>query len=151
MANTFTSLHYHVVFSTRNREPWIKPLIEQRIWAFLGGIARENKMKAITIGGVEDHLHLLLAIPPTLTVSKALQLLKGGSSAWIKQTFPGMRRFGWQDGYGAFTVSKSQIPQVTAYIQVQRKHHRKKTFQEEFKAFLKKHDIEYDERICGDE
>ena len=151
MANTFTSLHYHVLFSTRNREPWIKPLIEQRIWAFLGGIARENKMKAITIGGVEDHLHLLLAIPPTLTVSKALQLLKGGSSAWIKQTFPGMRRFGWQDGYGAFTVSKSQIPQVTAYIQVQRKHHRKKTFQEEFKAFLKKHDIEYDERICGDE
>jgi len=146
MANTFTSLHYHVVFSTRNRKPWIKPLIEQRIWAFLGGIARENKMKAITIGGVEDHLHLLLAIPPTLTVSKALQLLKGGSSAWIKQTFPGMRRFGWQDGYGAFTVSKSQIPQVTAYIQVQRKHHRKKTFQEEFKAFLKKHDIEYDER-----
>ena len=146
MANTFTSLHYHVVFSTRNREPWIKPLIEQRIWAFLGGIARENKMKAITIGGVEDHLHLLLAIPPTLTISKALQLLKGGSSAWIKQTFPAMRRFGWQDGYGAFTVSKSQIPQVTDYIQVQRKHHRKKTFQEEFKALLKKHDIEYDER-----
>ena len=88
MANTFTSLHYHVVFSTRNREPWIKPLIEQPIWAFLGGIAQENKMKAIAIGAVEDHLHLLLAIPPTLTVSKALQLLKGGSSAWIKQTFP---------------------------------------------------------------
>ena len=106
-------------------------------------------MKAVTIGGVEDHLHLLLAIPPTLTVSKALQLLKGGSSAWIKQTFPGMRRFGWQDGYGAFTVSKSSVPEVVDYIKDQRQRHRKKTFQEEFKAFLKKHDIEYDERYLG--
>ena len=146
MSNTYTSLHYHVVFSTKNREPWFKQDIEQRIWAFLGGIARKNKMTAAIIGGVEDHVHLLVDVPPTLTVSKALQLIKGASSAWIKEAIPGTRKFAWQDGYGAFSVSKSQIPEVVAYIKRQREHHRKKTFQEEFRAFLAKHEIEFDER-----
>ncbi len=117
MANTFTSLHYHVIFSTKHREPWITHDLEERVWKFLGGIARENGMKALLIGGMPDHVHLALALPPAQSVSKALQLLKGGSSKWIKDALPQMRGFAWQDGYGAFTVSKSNLPEVTAYIQ----------------------------------
>jgi putative transposase len=146
MANTFTSLHYHLIFSTKNREPWISHDIEERIWKFLGGIARENGMKALQIGGMPDHVHVILGLPPTQTVSKTMQLLKGGSSKWIKETFPRMRGFGWQDGYGAFTVSKSNLPEAIKYVQDQREHHRVKSFQEENLAFLIRHGIEYDER-----
>jgi REP element-mobilizing transposase RayT len=146
MANTFTCLHYHVIFSTKNREPWISRDIEERLWRFLGGIARENGMKALQIGGMPDHVHLALALPPTQTVSKALQLLKGGSSKWIKDALPDLRGFAWQDGYAAFCVSKSNLPEVIAYIQNQREHHRTKSFHDEFLSFLKRHEIEFDER-----
>ncbi len=150
MPNTYTSLYYHVVFSTKNREPWITHDIEERIWKFIGGIARENKMKAMLVGEMPDHLHLALGIPPTLAVSNALQLLKGGSSKWIKDTFPKMRGFAWQDGYGAFTVSKSNLPDVLAYIKNQREHHSAKTFKEEFLAFLIRHEVEYKEQYLWD-
>jgi REP element-mobilizing transposase RayT len=146
MANTYTSLHYHIVFSTKNREPHIANEIKDRVWGFLGAIARENKMKALCIGGMAEHIHLLIMAPPTMSLSKMVQLLKGGSSKWIHDTFPQMRNFSWQDGYGAFTVSKSQIAEIIQYIEGQREHHRVKTFQEEYLAFLKKHAIEYDER-----
>ena len=150
MANTFTSLHYHVIFSTTNREPWIRPDIESRVWSYLGGIARENDMKAILIGGIENHIHLLLGLPPTVAVSKAVQLIKGGSSAWLKDTFPWARGFGWQDGYGAFTVSKSLVPEAENYIRNQREHHRVKTFEEEYRAVLEKHEIRFEERYLFD-
>jgi len=150
MANTYTSLHYHIVFSTKNRTRWIMPEIEQRIWAYLGGIAKENKMKPIQIGGVEDHVHVLLGAPAVLAPSKIAQLIKGGSTGWIHDTFPMMKGFGWQDGYGAFTVSKSNVPEVAAYILDQRVHHRVKSFQEEYLLLLKKHGIEYDERYLWD-
>lgn len=150
MANTYTSLHYHIVFSTKNRERWITPDIEQRIWAYLGGIARENKMMPIQIGGVEDHVHLLLGASPTLAPSKIAQMIKGGSSNWIHDTFPQLKSFAWQDGYGAFTVSKSNMPDVTVYIQGQRGHHRIKSFQEEYRALLQRHEIEYQERYLWD-
>ena len=150
MANTFTSLHCHVIFSTKNREPWLRADIEERVWAYLGGIARENNIKPVMIGGIENHLHILLGIPPTLAVSHAVKLIKGGSSAWIKEQFPGLRGFGWQDGYGAFSVSKSLVPDVTEYIRTQREHHRVKSFEEEYRAFLAKHEIAYDERYVFD-
>src|SRR5215467_5814313 len=124
MANTYTSLHYHVIFSTKNRERWISQVIEQRVWEYLGGIARENDMKALQIGGVEDHVHLVIGIPATLAVSHALKLLKGGSSKWIHETFPELAQFQWQDGYGAFTVSKSQLSEVVDYVARQREHHK---------------------------
>ena len=146
MANTFVSLHYHIIFSTKNREPWISRDIEERVWKFLGGIARQNGMIALQVGGMPDHVHIILGLPATQTVSKAIQLLKGGSSKWIKETFPRMRGFGWQDGYGAFTVSKSNLPDVIEYVQDQREHHRVKSFQEEYLAFLIRHGIEYNER-----
>jgi REP element-mobilizing transposase RayT len=146
MANTYTSLHYHIVFGTKNREPWITPDIEQRIWAYLGGIARENGATPVKIGGVEDHVHIILGMPATLAPSKAVQLLKGGSSKWVHDTFPALAGFGWQDGYGAFTVSKSNLPEVIQYVEGQREHHRAKTFQEEYRAFLDKCGVGYDER-----
>ncbi len=150
MANTYTSLHYHLVFSTKKRERWIVPEIEQRIWAYLGGIAKENKMTPIQIGGVEDHVHLLLGASPVMAPSKIAQLIKGGSSAWIHDTFPNMKAFAWQDGYGAFTVSRSNVDDVAAYIRGQREHHRLKTFQEEYIAFLQKHGVQYDEKYVWD-
>ncbi|HEV8711210.1 MAG TPA: IS200/IS605 family transposase [Candidatus Binatia bacterium] len=146
MANTYTSLHYHITFSTKNRERWITPDIEQRIWTYLGGIARENGIVPLKIGGIEDQVHLVLGMPPTLALSKMVQLLKGGSSKWIHDTFPALRGCGWQDGYGAFTVSKSNLPEVLKYVENQRTHHHTRTFQEEFRALLDRHGIEYNER-----
>ncbi len=146
MANTFTSLHYHVVFSTKNREPWIRQDIEQRVWAYLGGIAKDNDLKPVRFGGIENHVHLLVGIPPSIAVSKAVQLLKGGSSKWMKESFPEAAGFGWQDGYAAFTVSRSQIPEIETYILKQRDHHSVKSFEEEYRTFLDRHDITYDER-----
>ena len=150
MANTFTSLNYHVIFSTKNREALIAHDIEERIWQFLGGIAREKGMKALHVGGMPDHVHMALSIPARLSVSEALQLLKGGSSGWIKNTFPQLGNFAWQDGYGAFTVSKSNLPDVITYIRNQGDHHRAKTFKEEFLNFLVRHEVEYDERYLWD-
>src|SRR4051794_24602261 len=102
MANTFTCLHYHVIFSTKNREPWIQPTMQDRVWSYLAGIAQANKMNPIQIGGMADHVHLVLGLPTTLSISDATQLIKGGSSKWMKEELPGMRGFGWQDGYAAF-------------------------------------------------
>lgn len=150
MANTYTSLHYHIIFSTKNREPWIRQDLEPRVWSYLGGIARENDMKALLIGGIENHVHLLLGVPPVLAVSKAVQLIKGGSSKWMKESLPSLNGFGWQDGYAAFTVSKSHVPEVETYIRGQRNHHRLKSFEEEYRALLDRHEIQYDERYVFD-
>lgn len=150
MANTYTSLHYHLIFSTKNREPWLRPDIEQRVWSYLGGIARENDLKPRLIGGVDDHIHMLMSMPPTITVSEALKRIKGGLSGWVKENFPGCPGFGWQDGYGAFAVSKSAIPEVEDYIRDQREHHRVKTFKDEYRSFLDKHGVEYKEEYLWD-
>ena len=147
---SYVSSYYHCVFSTKERRPLITPALRERLWPFLGGIARQNKMKAIEIGGVEDHVHILLSLPATMAISKALQLIKGGSSKWVHETFPEHRLFSWQEGYGAFSVSESRVDSIIHYIKGQEEHHRKMTFQEEFRALLKKHRIEYDERYLWD-
>ncbi len=147
---SYVSSYFHCVFSTKERRPLIAPALRDRLWPFLGGIARQNKMKAIEIGGVEDHVHILLSLPSTLPVSKALQLIKGGSSKWVHETFPEHRLFAWQEKYGAFSVSVSQLDKIIQYIKGQEEHHRKLTFQDEFLELLKKHRIEYDERYLWD-
>jgi putative transposase len=146
VANTYTSLHYHIIFSTKNRVAQLTREMEQRVWAYLGGIMRKHKMTALQVGGIEDHIHALVLARPNYAPSQIAQFLKGDSSKWIHQEFPTLRDFAWQDGYGAFTVSKSNLTDVVRYIQEQREHHRKKTFQQEYLEFLQKHDIEYDER-----
>ncbi len=143
---SYVSSYFHCVFSTKERRPLITPALRNRLWPFLGGIARQNKMKAIEIGGVEDHVHILLSLPSTMAISKALQLMKGGSSKWVHETFPEHRLFAWQEEYGAFSVSVSQLDKTIEYIKGQEAHHRRITFQEEFLALLKKHRIEYDQR-----
>lgn len=146
MANTYTSLHYHFTFSTKNREPWITQAIEDRVWAYIGGVARAHQMTAIQIGGIENHIHALVMARPTASPSQIAQYLKGDTSKWIHEEFRNLRGFEWQDGYGGFTVSKSQIPDVVKYIKNQRKHHRKRTFEEEYLELLQKHGVDYDGR-----
>jgi REP element-mobilizing transposase RayT len=150
MANTYCAVHIHYVFSTKNRLPLLVSPLKERIWAFMGGIAQENKMKALCIGGMADHVHLLISIPTTLSISKAIQLIKGGTSAWIHTTFPEMGSFAWQEEYGAFSVSVSNLADTQAYIENQEEHHRGKSFQEEYLAFLTRHGIAYDEKYLWD-
>jgi len=116
----------------------------------MGGIARKNDMKALAIGGIEDHVHLLLSLPSTLTIAKAIQQVKGASSKWVHETFREHEHFAWQEGYGAFSIGVSQVDRTIGYIESQAKHHRKTSFQEEFLAFLRKHGIRYDERYLWD-
>jgi putative transposase len=146
MANTYTALYYHIVFSTKNRVAYIKPEIESRLWAYIGGVARAHKITALQVGGTEDHIHALVMAPAAFSPSQIAQYLKGDSSKWIHEEFPELRGFAWQDGYGAFTVSKSNLPDVIRYIESQREHHHQRTFQEEYLDFLNKHGIDYDER-----
>ena len=146
MPHSYLSCLMHCVFSTSQRQKFISRDLQRRLWPFMGGIARENNLKALAIGGIEDHVHLLLSLPATMPVAKAIQLIKGGSSKWIHDQFPEHRDFAWQEGYGAFSVGISQIEATVNYIQTQREHHRKRTFEEEFLSFLKRHGIEYDER-----
>ena len=114
--------------------------------AISGRHCPENHLKALMVGGMEDHTHVLISLPATVPIAKAMQLLKGGSSKWIHETFPEQKGFGWQDKYGAFRVSVSQLDTVIRYIQNQAEHHRIKTFQEELVELLKRHGIDYDER-----
>ncbi|QDS96814.1 IS200/IS605 family transposase [Adhaeretor mobilis] len=146
MAHTYCNALYHCVFSTKDRRKTIPPELQERLWPYLGGIARDNKFKALSVGGVEDHVHILLSLPTTMTISKAMQLVKGGSSKWIHDEFPEHRDFAWQEGFGAFTIGISQIEPTRKYIAKQAAHHQKTTFQDEFLAILKKHEIEYDPR-----
>ncbi len=146
MSHTFVNALFHCVFSTKGRRPTITPALQERLWPLMGGVARERGIKALTIGGVEDHVHLLLSLPTTMSVAQAIQLIKGASSKWAHETFPEQNWFAWQEGYGAFTIGVSQTDATLAYIRSQPERHRQTTFQEEFRMFLKKHGIEYDER-----
>jgi REP element-mobilizing transposase RayT len=131
----------HCVFSTKERRSWLTANIRERLWPYLGGIARENDMKALAIGGVADHVHLLLSLPSTLSISKAMQLLKGNSSKWLRETFPELLHedFAWQEGFGAFSIGVSGVKDTIRYIQTQEEHHLQRSFREELEMFLKKH------------
>ena len=144
MSHTYVSQLTHVVFSTKERRPAIREDMRLRLWSFLGGIARQNEFKTIAVGGTDNHIHILLSLSATMPLAKAVQLLKGGSSKWLNETIK--PRFEWQQGYGAFSVSISQQDQTVAYINTQQEHHRKRNFEDEFIAFLKKHKIDYDAR-----
>ena len=134
----------HCVFSTKNRCNLIPAELQSDLWAFVGGIARKNGFKTLIVGGTENHLHVLLSLPASITLAKAMQLIKGVSSHWMNENHA--KKFAWQEGYGAFTIGISQKADTIAYIRSQAEHHRKQSFEEEFVAFLKKHDMEYDPR-----
>ncbi len=147
--HSFVSCLMHVVFSTKDRRPFITPELQERLWPYLGGIARENKMRAILVGGVADHTHILLSLPSTLAISKAVQLIKGNSSKWVHETFPQHAVFEWQEGYRAFSLGVSGIEATVAYIENQAEHHRRRTFQEELKVILDKHGMVYEDWMLG--
>jgi putative transposase len=142
MSHTYISSLIHCVFSTKNRRDLIAEEIRPQLWAFIGGIARKNGFKALIVGGIANHVHVLLSLPAVLPLSKAMQLIKGASSHWMNENHT--RDFAWQEGYGAFTVGISQKDQTISYIRRQPEHHKKRSFEEEFVTFLKKHGVEYD-------
>jgi putative transposase len=150
MSHTYSNCLVHYVFSTKHREPHLSSELRSRVWPFLGGIARENGFHTIEVGGHTDHVHALIILPATLTVARAVQLMKGGSSKFVHQTFPTVRGFAWQEGYGAFTIGASAIDQTVAYIRSQEEHHRLHTFKEEYIAFLEKNGVAYDPRYVFD-
>ena len=142
MSNSYTSQLIHCVFGTKERQRLITPELQTRLFPYLGGIARENKMKLLAAGGIEDHVHLLLSLSKTLGIAKAMQLLKGGSSKWIHDNFPEHRRFEWQKGYGAFSISMGDEKRTLDYINNQEFHHRKRDFKTEFLHFLQRNEVE---------
>jgi REP element-mobilizing transposase RayT len=146
MSRTYTSLLNHVVFSTKGREPMLIPVLRERLFPYMGGIVRHLEGVALLINGVADHVHALVSLPATVTVAEFVSKLKSNSSRWIHETFPEHRQFAWQSGYAAFSVSVSQKQAVMDYIAGQEEHHRKVSFTEEVIAFLRKHEIQYDER-----
>jgi putative transposase len=143
MAHSYTRNHIHLVFSTKERRNTISKELRPRLWAYLGGICKNHEMIALAIGGTENHIHILFHLSPMLALAKAVQLLKGNSSKWIGEQ--GIE-FAWQEGYGAFSVSSSNLEAVTRYIRNQEAHHRKYSFEDEFRSLLKKHGAEYDPR-----
>ncbi len=147
MAGTFTSLNYHIVFSTKDRFPFINPNLQSRLYEYIGGIIRSENTVLLEIGGIADHVHLLLRSRPTPSLSDQLRIIKSKSSRWVHDHFPALEKFAWQDGYGAFTVSMSNLGRVSAYIRNQEEHHRTRTFKDEFLRFLEAHKIDYDERF----
>jgi putative transposase len=149
MPQSYTCLHYHIVFSTKDRTPTITPEIRPRLWEYLAGIVRAQKGIPIQIGGTHDHIHLLVTLRQDLALSVFLRELKAGSSGWVHDTFP-TAEFWWQAGYGAFTVSHSALEAVKAYIANQDEHHAKQTFQDEFRALLVRHGIAFDEKYLWD-
>jgi REP-associated tyrosine transposase len=145
--HSFISSLHHCVFATKGREPLLIPGIRERLWQYLGGVARENGIKALAIGGVADHVHVLLSLPATMPLSKAMQLLKGNSSKWIHETFPKLASFAWQEGYAAFSIGVSGIEETRAYIRNQEEHHRTRTYREEVIVFLKRHGLPFDDAM----
>ena len=147
MAGTYYQLHVHYIFSTKYRQNQILPEHEKRLWSYIIGIGDNKGIPVVAVGGISDHLHILVSLPTTVTVAKAVKEIKGCSSKWMNDTFyTSTREFRWQSGYGAFCVCKSRLDNVVRYIHNQKKHHEKMTFKEEFLRFLNKYEIEYDAR-----
>ena len=146
MSSSYCNLLYHIVFSTKNREPWLTPQIRSRTHRYLGGAIRDEGGIAMIINGTADHVHILAKLRQDKAISKAIGELKANSSGWISRMFKDKAGFAWQEGYGAFTVSESLLSKVHRYIERQEEHHRSVSFLEEFKVILKAHGLPFDER-----
>jgi len=146
MGRTYTSLTFHAIFSTKYRRKIILPSFRSNLYEYIGGIVRNKKGVLLEINGIEDHVHLMAGFPPAIAVSDMLRFIKSNSSKWVNELSDNQLTsdFAWQPGFGAFTVSYSQQIQVANYIRNQERHHRKRTFQDEFLAMLRAHNIEFD-------
>lgn len=150
MASTLTNLLYHIVFSTKNREPIITAPIRENLYKYIGGIIRGEGGALLEIGGTTDHVHLVVRFKSEPSVATMIKIIKSKSSKWLNEQPKRPGRFEWQRGYAAFTVSVSQLSKVRAYVRNQQQHHRRKTFQEELREILDKHGVAYEERYIWD-
>jgi REP element-mobilizing transposase RayT len=150
MAGTYTKLYFHVVFSTKHRKPFIHSDLEGELQKYIAGTIRNLGGSCIEINGTSDHVHLLILLPPKLALSDVLRDIKANSSKWIHEKFPLLAAFGWQDGFSAFSVSTSQVPDVIDYIRNQKDHHKERDFKAELLTLLQRHGVEYDERYLWD-
>jgi putative transposase len=144
--STFTKLIYHIIFSTKNRYPLIQNTFQKRLYEYIGGIIRAQDGHLIEIGGIEDHVHILVALSPKKSLSDTIRDIKANASRWSNELPEATQRFEWQKGYGAFTVSYSQVEHVRKYIQNQREHHQTKTFKEEYIRYLELHNITFERK-----
>ena len=146
MANTYTQIHIHVIFAVQNRISLIQKQWRDELYKYISGIIANSGHKLLQIGGMPDHIHVLLGMRPTQSLSDLMQNIKGGSSFWINQKQLVMGKFSWQEGYGAFSYGKSQIDDVAKYIQHQENHHKKRNFADEYLELLKLFEVKFDER-----
>jgi putative transposase len=150
MPQSFASVHLHLIFSTKHRQPFLTPPFAFRVYEYLGGTVRGSGCVPLAIGGMPDHVHLLVGMGREISIADLIKTIKAASSRWIHDTFPELGGFAWQAGYGAFSVSGNRIERVKGYIAGQAVHHRIRTFQEEYRDFLARHEIEWDERYVWD-
>jgi REP element-mobilizing transposase RayT len=151
MAQSLAKILLHVVFSTKERRPFRKDQsLREELHRYLGGILTNLDCQPLVIGGIEDHVHLLFAHSRTATVAEVVKELKRGSTVWLKTKSPALSDFAWQNGYGVFSIGQSQVEDVRAYIAGQEEHHRKISFQEEFRRLLQRYEIAFDERYVWD-
>ncbi len=150
MGQSLVKNYVHLIFSTKHRAPLILPPVELELHSYLGGICNHLDCQVLKVGGYTDHVHILCMLSKKIALMKLLEELKSHSSKWIKTKGVKYGNFYWQAGYGAFSVNPSEIDRVIAYIANQHEHHRKKTFQEEYRAFLTKYNVEYEEKYVWD-
>jgi len=146
MANTYTQIHIHAIFAVQNRLSIIKDEWQNDLYSYITGIVTNHGHKMMQINGMPDHVHMLIGLHPVQSLSELMKYVKQDSTKWINQNRFINGRFSWQEGFGAFSHSKSQIPGVIKYIREQEEHHRKRTFREEYTDFLEKFDVDFDER-----
>ncbi len=147
MTHTYRNHHFHLIWSTKNRENLIHQDFQNRLYSYIGGIVRENKGLLLEIGGIANHVHLLIGLESLDQYSEIIRKIKGGSSLWINKEISLPTKFAWQEGYGSFCVSYSMLSAVRTYIQNQEEHHKHQTFEQEYLKFLKLHEIQYDKRF----
>ena len=150
MGQSLIKNYIHIVFSTKDVKPLITPSIEKDLHAYIGAICKELDCQALIVGGYTDHIHILCMLSKKTALMTLVQKIKANSSKWVKSKDESLKMFSWQNGYGAFSINPSQTKIVTEYIKNQHEHHKKKTFKDEYLAFLRKYNIEYDERYLWD-
>ena len=150
MPQSLSSILIHLVFSTKNREPFITPVIESELHPYMATILRDHNSPSLVIDGTMDHVHILFALGRTITIADLVEELKTGSSKWIKTKGREFKNFHWQKGYGVFSIGQSNVVALKRYIRSQKQHHRRVTFEDEYRNFLKRYEIEFDERYVWD-
>ena len=150
MPQSLTKNYIHIIFSTKERHPFIDKFIADELYGYLAGICKKQESYPVEIGGTIDHVHILCLLSRKIPLMKLIEELKSHSSQWIKNKGTKYQNFYWQNGYGCFSINPTEVEIVREYILNQEEHHKKRTFQEEYRAFLKKYDVEYDERYVWD-